>query len=192
MAKAKKVAVPKVKAPPKAPPMTVRVVRTQFTNKPKPAKNWPGTYSYTYRECRTRNGGAVLTEDFMEGTRDPVNAVKAAICLLDLENASLPTEARQEFLREPKSGSVYMLTAFNAGSGWSRRLFEKVRTFREKFRWGHVPLEYDVLPKSFFMSNNFYNEESHLYIKKYLLLWKLLYPEKLATVPVPTLLSTEP
>ncbi len=29
MAKAKKVAVPKVKAPPKAPPMTVRVIRTQ-------------------------------------------------------------------------------------------------------------------------------------------------------------------
>jgi hypothetical protein len=160
---------------------------TQFTNKSKKLKDgtfWPGTYTYTYRECRKRDGSAVLMEDFAKGTHDTHNAIKAAICYLDLEKMALPQEAREEFLKDPMRGSTYMLTAYNAGGGWSKRVFMKVKKLRLEFADKLFSLEHETLPRSLFENGSFYNEESHLYIKKYLWLWELLYPNRPIVVPV--------
>lgn len=155
---------------------------TQFTNTAIPAKKWPGTYTYTHNECRDAKGIPVITKNFKEGTRDAKNAVKAAICYLDLENAALPKEAREEFRANPKKGSVYMLTAYNAGGGWSRRFFENVRGFRNTFRGNPSPLDHELLPRSLFERGTFYNLETHWYIKKYLWVWHILYPNREITV----------
>jgi hypothetical protein len=151
---------------------------TQFTNKAIPAKKWPGTYTYTYNQCRDLGNKPVILANFKEGTRDAKNAVKAAICYLDLENAALPMEAREEFRTDPKQGSVYMLAAYNAGGGWSRQLFKSVQTLRVKLAGEPPPLHYESLPRLLFERGKFYNLETHWYIRKYLWTWHILYPHR--------------
>ncbi len=151
---------------------------TQFTNRPIPARKWPGTYTYTYNECRDEKKQPVIAQNFKEGTRDAKNAVKAAICYLDLENAALPKEAQEEFRTDPKRGSVYMLAAYNGGGGWSRQLFKSVQTLRAKLTGGLSPLDHESLPRSLFEHGKFYNLETHWYIRKYLWVWHILYPHR--------------
>jgi hypothetical protein len=155
---------------------------TQFTNKAIPAKKWPGTYTYTYNECRDLSKKPVLIAHFKQGTRDAKNAVKAAICYLDLENAALPKEAREEFRTDPKRGSVYMLAAYNGGGGWSKQLFKGVQTLRKKLTGEPSPLHHESLPRSLFERGKFYNLETHWYIQKYLWVWHILYPHRTITI----------
>ncbi len=160
---------------------------TQFTNKPKRLKDgtvWPGTYNYTYKECRHVDGGAVIVKDFTIGTRDTHNAIKAAICYLDLEKMALPQAARNEFIVDPKRGGVYALAAYNGGKFWSTRLYARMRERGAKFVSGSMPFTHETIPRYLFENGTHYNEETHQYIRKYLWLWELLYHDVNIVVPI--------
>ena len=157
----------------------------QFTNTPVPNKKYPGTYTYTYRMCKRANGTDVIERDFVRGARDTANAVKAAVCYLDLENAALPQAARDEYLRDPKRGSIYMLAAYNAGPSWSRNLFMKVNETRSRFRDGLHAFSHETLPRFLFTRGPKYNQETHWYIRKYWWTWDLLFSERDVKVPSP-------
>ena len=84
----------------------------QFTN-----KNGNGTYSWVVRECK----GAALDPRFPEGAQNLRNAIKAAICLLDMELAQLPS-AQELYRRKPLIGGIYPVAAYNGGHGWAVEL----------------------------------------------------------------------
>jgi hypothetical protein len=156
---------------------------TQFTNTPMPSKRYPGTYTLTYNKCRTPTGAPVLNPDFFEGTRNPLNALKAALCYLDIENASLPQKARMGFLDDPKRGSIYMLVAYHSGGSVSKSVFAKVEEMRKRLgeQWS---LDHETLPKSLFQVGKRMNPHAHWYIKKYLLVWERFFPDTTVAIPV--------
>lgn len=143
---------------------------TQFTNTPVPTHNYPGTYNLVYRECRSEDGAPILMPEFERGTRDPINAIKAAICYLDYELAHLPKSAADLYLKDPRAGSLFMLTAFNAGGGWSRLIHR--RTVRQGLPVS--TLSYQGLPKPLFVGVKGFNHETYHYIVKYWMMWRLL------------------
>ncbi len=69
----------------------------------------------TYQLVRDRYQRAELIEDFELGTQNLRNSLKAAACLLDLELASLPEEARKTFLDNGREGGLYPIIAYNGG-----------------------------------------------------------------------------
>lgn len=85
---------------------------TQFTN-----KGGNGTYSRVVRECV----GAELNPRFPEGAENLRNAIKAEICLLDMELAVLPS-VKELYERKPLIGGIYPVAAYNGGHGWAVEL----------------------------------------------------------------------
>ena len=78
----------------------------QFTN-----RRGNGTYSLVVRRCP----GAKLDPKFESGATNLLNAMKAAICLLDLELAGMRADIREAYLKNPVVLGIFPVAAYNGG-----------------------------------------------------------------------------
>ncbi|HET9863453.1 MAG TPA: hypothetical protein VFP37_08420 [Steroidobacteraceae bacterium] len=78
----------------------------QFTN-----RRGNGTYSVVVRRCR----GARLDPVFESGATNLLNAMKAAICLLDLELAAMRSDIRLAYRDNPVVLGIFPVAAYNGG-----------------------------------------------------------------------------
>jgi hypothetical protein len=78
----------------------------QFTN-----RRGNGTYSLVVRRCP----GAKLDPVFERGATNLLNAMKAAICLLDLEIAGMRADIREAYKKNPVVLGIFPVAAYNGG-----------------------------------------------------------------------------
>jgi hypothetical protein len=78
----------------------------QFTN-----RRGNGTYSLVVRRCP----GAKLDPNFERGATNLLNAMKAAICLLDLELAGMRADIREAYRKNPVVLGIFPVAAYNGG-----------------------------------------------------------------------------
>jgi hypothetical protein len=78
----------------------------QFTN-----RRGNGTYSAVVRRCR----GAKLDPVFESGATNLLNAMKAAICLLDMELAGMRSDIRMAYRNNPVVLGIFPVAAYNGG-----------------------------------------------------------------------------
>ena len=78
----------------------------QFTN-----RRGNGTYSLVVRRCR----GANLDPIFESGATNLLNAMKAAVCLLDLELAGMRSDIREAYQHNPIVLGIFPVAAYNGG-----------------------------------------------------------------------------
>ncbi|HEU5136719.1 MAG TPA: hypothetical protein VFU13_16350 [Steroidobacteraceae bacterium] len=78
----------------------------QFTN-----RRGNGTYSLVVRRCP----GARLDPNFERGATNLLNAMKAAICLLDLEVSGMRADIREAYRKNPVVLGIFPVAAYNGG-----------------------------------------------------------------------------
>jgi hypothetical protein len=78
----------------------------QFTN-----RRGNGTYALVVRRCP----GANLDPVFERGATNLLNAMKAAICLLDLEIAGMRADIREAYRKNPVVLGIFPVAAYNGG-----------------------------------------------------------------------------
>ena len=78
----------------------------QFTN-----RRGNGTYALVVRTCR----GAQLDPVFESGATRLSNAMKAAVCLLDLELSQMNSEIREAYRTNPEVIGIFAVAAYNGG-----------------------------------------------------------------------------
>jgi len=78
----------------------------QFTN-----RRGNGTYSLVVRRCP----GARLDPVFESGATNLLNAMKAAVCLLDLELAGMRSDIRTAYQANPAVLGIFPVAAYNGG-----------------------------------------------------------------------------
>jgi hypothetical protein len=78
----------------------------QFTN-----RRGNGTYSLVVRRC----SGAKLDPVFERGATNLLNAMKAAVCLLDLELAAMRADIREAYRKNPVVLGIFPVAAYNGG-----------------------------------------------------------------------------
>jgi len=78
----------------------------QFTN-----RRGNGTYSFVVRRCP----GARLDPVFESGATNLLNAMKAAVCLLDLELAAMRSDIRAAYRVNPTVLGIFPVAAYNGG-----------------------------------------------------------------------------
>jgi hypothetical protein len=79
----------------------------QFTN-----RKGNGTYALVVRRCP----GARLDPVFESGATNLLNAMKAAVCLLDLDLAGMREEIRLAYRANPEVLGIFPVAAYNGGS----------------------------------------------------------------------------
>jgi hypothetical protein len=84
--------------------------------------NHMGTYDSVRRDCPR----ARLDHNFLRGAQDLRNALKAAVCLLDVELSRLPRGAHELYRTNPAVGGVYPVIAYNAGGGRARSAYNVI------------------------------------------------------------------
>jgi len=78
----------------------------QFTN-----RKGNGTYALVVRRC----SGARLDPSFERGATNLLNAMKAAVCLLDLELAAMRPDIRLAYRANPAVLGIFPVAAYNGG-----------------------------------------------------------------------------
>jgi hypothetical protein len=78
----------------------------QFTN-----RRGNGTYALVVRRCPA----AKLDPNFERGATNLLNAMKAAVCLLDLELAAMRADIRTAYLTNPAVLGIFPVAAYNGG-----------------------------------------------------------------------------
>jgi hypothetical protein len=78
----------------------------QFTN-----RKGKGTYALVVRRCPA----ASLDPNFERGATNLLNAMKAAVCLLDLELAAMRKDIRTAYLANPPVLGIFPVAAYNGG-----------------------------------------------------------------------------
>ena len=78
----------------------------QFTN-----RRGKGTYALVVRRCPA----AKLDPNFERGATNLLNAMKAAVCLLDLELAAMRADIRVAYLANPAVLGIFPVAAYNGG-----------------------------------------------------------------------------
>jgi hypothetical protein len=78
----------------------------QFTN-----RRGNGTYALVVRRCH----GARLDPVFESGATNLLNAMKAAVCLLDMEIAGMRSNIRDSFKKNPVVLGIFPVAAYNGG-----------------------------------------------------------------------------
>ena len=78
----------------------------QFTN-----RRGNGTYSAVVRRCP----GAKLDPVFERGATNLLNAMKAAVCLLDLEISAMRADIREAYRKNPVVLGIFPVAAYNGG-----------------------------------------------------------------------------
>lgn len=143
----------------------------QFTN-----RRGNGTYSLVVRRCPE----ARLNPDFERGATDLLNAMKAAICLFDVELNQMRADIRDAYQGNMKVLGIFPVAAYNGGPKNVKKLYkvtQKMGVALEDLRppaerssgsavncpclWKEVGTE--VLP----VSIPRYNNENRWYIEKY-------------------------
>ena len=84
--------------------------------------NHMGTYDSVRRDCPR----AHIDPQFLRGAQDLRNALKAAICLLDVELSRLPVGAHMLYRSNPPVGGVYPVIAYNAGGGRAKSAYNAI------------------------------------------------------------------
>lgn len=79
----------------------------QFTN-----RKGNGTYSLVVRRC----SGARLDPVFERGATNLLNAMKAAVCLLDMDLAGMREDIRLAYRANPEVLGIFPVAAYNGGS----------------------------------------------------------------------------
>jgi hypothetical protein len=149
----------------------------QFTN-----RKGNGTYASVVRLCR----GAGLNPDFERGATDLLNAMKAAICLLDIELSQMRADIRLAYRDNPMVLGIFPVAAYNGGPRNATRLYNVVKKAKVGLGDLRRPGEQDTkrpvrcpclwkqqadvvrpvaIPK--------YNNENRWYIEKYLSILEL-------------------
>jgi hypothetical protein len=82
-----------------------------------------GTYSMVVRNCPA----ARLDPVFERGATNVLNAMKAAICLLDIELAQMREDVRAAFHRDPLLYGIFPVAAYNGGPKNVTRLYNAVK-----------------------------------------------------------------
>ena len=70
-----------------------------------------GTYSFVVRTCR----GAQLDPNFERGSTRLQNAMKAAVCLLDIDLSQMSSEIRAAYRAKPDVLGIFPVAAYNGG-----------------------------------------------------------------------------
>jgi hypothetical protein len=86
----------------------------QFTNR---RRN--GTYSFVVRRCPE----ARLDPVFETGATNLLNAMKAAICLLDIELAQMRSDIRTAYRKNPQVLGIFPVAAYNGGPRNVKKLY---------------------------------------------------------------------
>jgi hypothetical protein len=95
----------------------------QFTN-----RRGNGTYSLVVRRCR----GAKLDPNFERGATNLLNAMKAAICLLDLELAAMRSDIRLAYVDNPAVLGIFPVAAYNGGPRNVTKLYKVLTRMKVK------------------------------------------------------------
>jgi hypothetical protein len=143
----------------------------QFTN-----RRGNGTYALVVRRCPE----AKLDPNFERGATDLLNAMKAAICLFDIEIAQMRADIRQAYRDNMKVLGVFPVAAYNGGPRNVGKLYNVMKRMKVKLEELRPPGELPagskvacpclwkaasagVLP----VSIPRYNNENRWYIEKY-------------------------
>ncbi|HKS56195.1 MAG TPA: hypothetical protein VJS12_12970 [Steroidobacteraceae bacterium] len=144
----------------------------QFTN-----RRGNGTYSLVVRRCPA----AKLDPNFERGATNLLNAMKAAVCLLDLELAAMRADIRTAYPANPAVLGIFPVAAYNGGPRNVTKLYRVLTRMKvgldELSRVGVLPEgssvtcpcvwkavgEGGVLP----IAIPKYNNENRWYIEKY-------------------------
>ena len=143
----------------------------QFTN-----RRGNGTYSLVVRRCR----GAQLDPVFESGATNLLNAMKAAICLLDIELAQMRAEIRNAYKDNPVVLGIFPVAAYNGGPRnvtKLRRVLSRMKVqLHELSRPPEDPMDHEVKcpcvwkadgTDAFPVAIPRYNNENRWYIEKY-------------------------
>jgi hypothetical protein len=96
-----------------------------------------GTYSMVVRRCR----GANLDPYFERGATNLLNAMKAAICLFDIELYQMRAEIRAPYRDNPEMLGIFPVAAYNGGPRNVARLYAVVRRMDVKLEDLRLPSE---------------------------------------------------
>jgi hypothetical protein len=143
----------------------------QFTN-----KRGKGTYAFVVRRC----AGARLDPNFERGATNLLNAMKAAVCLLDIELSQMRTDIRQAYRADPPVLGIFPVAAYNGGPRNVAKLHLVLTTMRVKLedlrRPGEQPPGRPVACPCLWKAHESgvrpvaiprYNNENRWYIEKY-------------------------
>jgi hypothetical protein len=140
-----------------------------------------GTYSMVVRRCPA----AKLDPVFQRGATNLLNAMKAAICLLDIELAQMREDIRANFRHDPLLLGIFPVAAYNGGPRNVTRLYNVVKKagipLQELARPGQQPAKPVRCPCLWRqaatgvrpVSMPRYNNENRWYVEKYLNVMKL-------------------
>jgi hypothetical protein len=135
-----------------------------------------GTYSLVVRRC----SGANLDPDFERGATDLLNAMKAAICLFDIELTQMRPEIRLAYHDNKQVLGIFPVAAYNGGPKNVTKLFKVIKKLGVKLEDLRPPGEEpegrkvtcpclwketgdDIRP----VSIPKYNNENRWYVEKY-------------------------
>ena len=90
----------------------------QFTD-----RHGNGTYSLVVRRCRD----AQLDPYFERGATNLPNAMKAAVCLLDLELSQMSSEIRSAYRTNPEVLGIFAVAAYNGGPRNVAKLYRALK-----------------------------------------------------------------
>jgi hypothetical protein len=96
----------------------------QFTN-----RKGNGTYALVVRSCP----GARLDPIFERGATNLLNAMKAAVCLLDLDLAGMPADIRSGYRANPEVLGIFPVAAYNGGSRNVTKLYRVLSKMKVRF-----------------------------------------------------------
>jgi hypothetical protein len=143
----------------------------QFTN-----RRGNGTYSLVVRRCP----GAKLDPVFERGATNLLNAMKAAICLLDLEIAGMRSDIRAAYRKNPVVLGIFPVAAYNGGPRNVSKLYGVLNRMKvqlgELSRPPEQPISHSVKCPCVWKSDGTesvpvaiprYNNENRWYIEKY-------------------------
>jgi hypothetical protein len=143
----------------------------QFTN-----RRGNGTYSLVVRRCT----GAMLDPVFESGATNLLNAMKAAICLLDIELAQMRSDIRLAYKDNPAVLGIFPVAAYNGGPRNVAKLYRVLSRMKvgltELSRPGEQPEDDPVRCPCVWKAEGDgtrpltiprYNNENRWYIEKY-------------------------
>jgi hypothetical protein len=146
-----------------------------------------GTYSMVVRRCRDAN----LDPDFERGATNLLNAMKAAICLFDIELAQMRSEIRLAYHDNMQVLGIFPVAAYNGGPRNVTKLakvMKKVGVKLEELRpRGEEPEGRKVTCPCFWkqvgaevrpVSIPKYNNENRWYVEKYQSILEVFSPER--------------
>jgi hypothetical protein len=104
----------------------------QFTN-----RRGNGTYALVVRRCRA----AKIDPDFERGATNLLNAMKAAICLFDIELSQMRPEIRGAYHANPEVLGIFPVAAYNGGPKNVKKLYATMKKMDVKLEDMRLPGE---------------------------------------------------